>query len=177
MPGNPVLQATVAPSGQSIVLLAKDSTGASTNITSLVSSSEVQSIRLASAPAGNEFVLSFAGETTSSIPTALVPPGTYLLWTFPTIVGHSYSLAATWSYGSSAPIQYYFETIESGTIVAHFLTSDTPPSASDGFADPGVTENDNATPAYWLTITPRTSSPRPIRCRFVTRHRSAELPG
>jgi hypothetical protein len=152
--GNPVLQATVAPSGQSIVLLATDSAGDSTNITSLASSSEVQSIRLASAPSGNEFVLSFAGETTSPISTALVPPGTYLLWSFPTIVGHSYSLAATWSYGSSTPIQYDFETIESGTIVAHFLTSDTPPSASDGFADPGVYENDNITPAYWMTITP-----------------------
>ncbi len=116
-------QATVAPSGKSIVLLARDGAGASTNITSIASSSEVQSIQLVGTPAGNAFTLSFNGQTTASIPTTTSPPEIYFLWTFPTTVGHSYNLAVNYSeivdffdnFGAGAALGY--EIIEGGVVV------------------------------------------------------------
>ena len=123
--GNPLVQATVAPSGQSIILITKDGEGNNTNITSLASSSEVESIRLTSLPSGNAFALTFGGQTTAPIPVLTSPPAEYLLWTFPTIVGHSYTLAATWNHAGAS--QYNFVTLESGAVVANFLTTGTPP--------------------------------------------------
>jgi hypothetical protein len=162
-------QATVAPSGKSIVLLAQDGTGASTNITSITSSSEVQSIQLVSTPAGNAFTLSFNGQKTAPLPTTTTPPATYLLWTFPTISGHAYSLAVNF-YGDHGNLSIYspvtlgYETMISGAVVSTLTRSGSPVGE---FTDTGV-NCPSGNPAFWEPVASgaitATASTMQLRC-------------
>jgi hypothetical protein len=154
--GQPHVQVTVAPSGQSIVLLAKDGDGNSTTITSVAPSSEVQAVQLTGKPSGDAFALTFDGQTTSPIPTVDLPPSAYITWTFPTIVGHDYTIAAFWYANNSAVSTYYgFNVYQSGVSVSYLATSGEQTIGRSGtFTDAGVFLNDGITLVPWLSVTP-----------------------
>jgi hypothetical protein len=119
-----------APSGKSIVLLAEDGTGVGSNIQTIASSSEIQSIKLVGQPAGSAFVLGFGGQTTAPIPTVAETPYAYMLWTIATVAGHGYTLAVTHAAWFASTLLY--EVIQGGVTVATTQTND---AATGGFAE------------------------------------------
>jgi Concanavalin A-like lectin/glucanases superfamily len=97
----PSVAATIAPSGESIVLQCQDGSGNPANVISFAPISDVQTITQTGSAAGGEFTLSFNGQTTAPILTPQTNPPTAGLWAITTIVGHAYSLAATWKFVGS----------------------------------------------------------------------------
>ena len=92
----PPVVATLAPSGASIVLQFQDGAGNPANLLSLAPTTDVQTITQTGKVSGGAFTLSFNGQTTAPISTPQANPPTAALWAVTTIVGHAYSLAATW---------------------------------------------------------------------------------
>ncbi len=163
-----IRQATVAPSGKAIVLLAQDGVGASTNITSIASSSEVQSIQLVGTPSGNAFTLSFNGQTTAPIATTTSPPDIYLLWTFPAIVGHSYNLAVSYfviandyfsQYSSAGALGY--EIMVDGVVVNSLIVRS---NGDENLFQEGTFDDG---PAFWSPViaSPITATTTTIQIR------------
>jgi hypothetical protein len=147
---SPSLQASVAPSGRSIILRALDGAGVETNITALSPLNEVQTIALLDIPATQAFSLAFGGQTTASLAVRAVPPANYGLWTFPTVPGHTYEVANVFDYiGSFAASEYYFEILDGQKVIATFdyvVPADGPAT----FTDPGV--NAKYGPIAWTTV-------------------------
>ena len=146
-----IARAVAAPSGKSVVLFAEDGEGTSTGITSIPSSNEIQTIQLVGTPAGNAFTLTFKGQLTAPLPTTTQPPSIYLLWTFPTIVGHAYNVAVNW-FGNNGDIedkQFLYETMIDGEVVATTLR--TGPSTTE------FTDGSEGVGGYMLPWTPVTS--------------------
>jgi hypothetical protein len=158
----PQFTATVAPSGESILLIAKDGEGNPTGITSVTSPNAIQQIQLTGVPSGNAFALSFGGQTTAPITTASSDPLVYFLWTFPTIAGHSYNLAVNFfgahggGFGSLG-----YEAITDAGVVSYTVLSDTSPDEFiDGSCPSGY-------PAFWEPVASgivATGSTTRLRC-------------
>lgn len=154
---SPSIQASVAPSGRSIILRTLDGAGVDTKITALSPLDEIQSISLSGIPSGRAFSLTFAGQTTAPLPAIAVPPSHYGLWTFPTVAGHTYEVANLFDYyGSFASHEYLYEILDGDTIIAAFdykIPADSPAT----FTDAGVNGQFGLIP--WTSIIPGVVAP------------------
>jgi Concanavalin A-like lectin/glucanases superfamily len=148
--------ASITPSGEAIAVLFQDGAGNPTNLSAIASSNDVQAISLLGNPAGSAFTLTFNGQKTAAIPVTNSPPASYGLWTVSTVVGHSYSLGATWpSKGPNGALVQVFETLDgSGNSIA--TSSQTMRSLPSNLTDNQHTLNGST--IYWNTISTFTAT-------------------
>ncbi len=151
----PPVKATVAPSGQSIVLQFQDGSGNPANLASIAPTGDVQTITLVGKSSGGSFTLTFDGQTTAPIVIGPAAPPTYALWTIDGLtVGDTYSVASTWKvvadpYGQP---NMTFELLDGSQNIL------SPPRIihrDEGFApseiDDGQTHPDGST-VFWDTV-------------------------
>lgn len=146
------LKTVVTQSGEQIVLFPLDSEGNPTNVLSLASANEVQSIQLIANPTDGQFELTFNGQTTTEIPVQVSAPAINLTFPITTIAGHHYNLGATWQLLHSPSGTFQLDVIQDGVSVATFQhAGNDPPSASNGgISDSGTFLPDGTTPAYFF---------------------------
>ena len=133
--------ATVSPSGQSIIVVVEDGTGAPANVKSLRSTNNVQLLSLSGSPAGGGFTLTFGGQTTAPIAVATNPPRAYGLLTIPVAAGVAQQIAVTWNNGSNLSTDEHFEIFDTdGTTLLASTDCDftkVPSSFQDGTSPNG----------------------------------------
>ena len=138
--------ASVGPSGQSIVVVVEDGTGAPANVRSLKPADNVQSLSLSGTPAGGGFTLTFGGQTTAMIPVRASVPLAYGTWTASVAPGVAQQIATTWAPFAFESRAQLFEVFDSdGTTLLGSVTFDMTANPgwdfTDGMKPDGFAEN------------------------------------
>ena len=117
----PPVKASVAPSGESIVLLFQDGSGSPTNVSTIMPANDVQTITLGGNPSGSSFKLTFNGQSTVAIPINIGTPLEYVLVTMSVNASHPQQIAATWPTASNYEASEIFYEFFDGTVTGTLL--------------------------------------------------------
>ncbi len=78
---------TIEGSGEMLKLTFLDESGSPSNVTAIASTNDIQTVSLGGFPSGDQFTLTFNGQTTSTITVDAVLPASYALFTVPVTPG------------------------------------------------------------------------------------------
>lgn len=140
LPYSPPVKASVAPSGESIVLICEDGSGNPINVSAVQSGNDVQTLSLSGTPAGSSLRLTYNGQTTAPIAITSIPQPEYALVTLTVVPNHPLQIAVTWpnpnGYGPSRVHFEFFDATLQGTLLGS-ADADYRVDPS-GFTDSGV---------------------------------------